>query len=123
VTSAPGSEPFIGEFQEARGDSVWIRWRQSQQTIGVPLSAISRLEVSREQSPRTWAGAGLGFLAGAAIGGVAGAREGAEMGDTGARVALSGITMGCLVMIFGALFGHSCTAYHWTPVWNREEAP
>jgi hypothetical protein len=123
VPSASGARPFVGEFQEMHGDSVWIRSRQARQTVGIPLATISRLEVSRERSPRTWAGAGIGFLAGAVIGGAAGAREGAQMGDTGARVVASGIAMGCLVMIFGAVVGHSSKADHWTAIWNREQTP
>lgn len=120
ATSASEAKQLVGEFQETRGDSIWIWWPQTRRATGVPLSAISRFEVSRERSPRTWAGAGIGFLAGAVLGGVSGAREGAEMGDTGARVVVSGITVGCLGMIFGALIGHSSKSDHWTVVWNRE---
>jgi hypothetical protein len=123
VTSPSEARQLVGEFQETRGDSIWIWWREARRTTGVPLSAISEFEVSRERTRRTWSGAGIGFLAGAVLGGVAGAKEGADMGDTGARVVLSGITVGCLGMIFGALIGHSSKSDHWTSVWNRKGEP
>lgn len=117
--SPSGPRVLVGEFREAHGDSIWIRERYAR-SVGLPLSGIRRFEVSRERSPRTWTGAGIGFLAGALFGGVAGASEGADQGDTGARVVASGIFIGCLGMILGAIVGHSSRADHWTVVWERE---
>jgi len=114
------ARPILGEFREARGDSVWIRTGFGPHDTGIPLSQISRFEVSRERSPRTWHGAGIGFLGGALIGGAAGVSEGAEQGDTGARVAVDGLLLGCLLMIPCALIGHAEKTDHWVVIWSRE---
>ncbi len=95
----PGARPISGEFRGTHGDSVWIRLRYAPHDVGLPLSEISRFEVSRERSPRTWSGARTGFLGGFLIGGAMGASEGAQQGDTGARVVVGGLMLGCLVMI------------------------
>jgi hypothetical protein len=112
--------PILGEFRTARGDSIWISPRQAGREVALPLPEVARFEVSREQSPRTWSGAGIGFLAGAIIGAALGAKEGSEQGDTGARIAVDGIAVGCLGMALGALVGHSVRDDHWTTIWSRD---
>ncbi len=125
LTPSPpvAARPIVGEFREARGDSIWIRERFARFDVGIPLSGVARFEVSRERSPKTWTGAGLGFLAGALIGGAVGANEGADQGDTGARIVLSGLVIGSLGMILGAIVGHTAQSDHWNVIWSREADP
>jgi hypothetical protein len=113
------NRPLIGEFREGRGDSIWIRSRYTQRDVSLPLAEVLRFEVSQEESRRTWSGAGIGFLGGALLGVAAGASEGSQMGDTGARIAVDAVLLGCLGMIVGAVVGHSVKADHWTVIWNR----
>lgn len=113
------NRPLVGEFREGRGDSIWIRTRYTRRDVALPLAEVVRFEVSQEQSPRTWYGAKIGFLAGALIGVAVGADEGRQQGDTGARIAVDAVVLGSLGMAIGAVVGHAGRADHWTVIWSR----
>jgi len=115
------NRPLVGEFLEGRGDSIRMCTRYPQRDLALPLDEVGRLEVSRERSPRTWDGARVGFLGGALLGVAAGASEGHQQGDTGARIVVDAITLGCLGMALGAVAGHSTKADHWTVIWSRTD--
>jgi len=113
------NRPLVGEFRDGRGDSIWIRARYTQRDVSLPLAEVVRFEVSQEESRRTWSGAGIGFLVGALGGVAAGASEGSQMGDTGARIAVDAVVLGCLGMMLGAVIGHSVKVDHWAVIWSR----
>ena len=113
------NRPLLGEFRGVRGDSVWMTTSSSQQDVVLPLAQVARFEVSQEQSPRTWRGAGIGFLAGALVGVIAGASEAKLQGDMGARIAVDATILGGLGTILGALIGTSVKNDHWTVLWSR----
>jgi hypothetical protein len=73
-----------GTVIEVRGDTLlFTADHQSTQTL-VPITSLTRLEVSRGKRSHVLAGAGLGFLAGAVVGGVIGypsAHHAAQTGD------------------------------------------
>ena len=72
ITSA-GSEPRIATLVAHQGDTLRVRWPQFANDVAVPLSGISRLEVSTGRHRRVL----KGMLLGTAVGGVTGVVVGA----------------------------------------------
>jgi hypothetical protein len=72
ITTA-GSEPRIATVVARQGDTLRVRWPELASDVAVPLSGISRLEVSTGRHRRVLKGLFLGTAIGGATGALVGA--------------------------------------------------
>ena len=106
-----------------RGDSLWVRPAQSEDTLALALKTLAHLDVSRGQHRNTLKGAGLGLLSGAAAGAILGYSLGQDCSTDSFvcfprdQTSLMGAAyIGGLGAVVGALVGHSHVRDRWVSV-------
>ena len=68
--TTPGAKARTATVVAHTGDTLMVRWPQFANAVPVPVSGISRLDVSTGRHRRVLKGAGLGTLVGGATGGL-----------------------------------------------------
>ena len=122
--TVPGQARRVGTVVALTGDTLVARWERGEPR-GVPLSQLSRLEVSRGLHERPWRGAGIGLALGATVGVVIGAAtyEGCEgrancmeLGGPGTNAVAAGLVIGTGGAVVGGLLGAVRRTEKWQTV-------
>jgi hypothetical protein len=129
-SSAPGfSGPLrVANVLAQHGDTLSFRPEGTQDSIALPLSLITRIEVSTSRSSHGRQGMGLGLLGGALIGAVVGAATYTPCSSTeflgclfaptsrGANAELGGIGGALIGTIVGGVIGRNRQTENWERV-------
>jgi len=113
---------IIAEVVVHRGESLWVRRRESADTVVLVASTLAQLDVSRGQQGHALRGAGFGLLSGVVLGGAIGYAAGdADCSgkfvcyDKPQTAAGGAAIFGLLGAGIGALIGRESRTDRWEP--------
>ena len=122
--TAPGlsSNPIVGTFDQVNRDTLLLSIDGRAEPISVPISSVSKLEVSAGTKSNFAKGLGIGFLIGATTGALIGAASGdddpsAFMAFTAEEKAVgAGLVLGLAGGLLGGIIGAVNPSERWEAV-------
>jgi hypothetical protein len=119
---AYGSARQVGTVLALRGDTLVLQTAANPDTLLLPWSGVTGLEVSRGRRRQVREGIGFGFLAGAAFGMLIGLADGDDPPDSfiafsaGEKALFAGAVLGGIGAVVGGVLGAASPTDRWERV-------